>query len=107
MQMLWLKTLQKEIIDNVFETSIFAEFIKKYGRENIYYWRTKDKKEIDFIIKNKNQIIPVEVKINFNKAHLSAIQFFLQNYKLDKYAVIGLNGDKEKANYIYPWEEVV
>lgn len=104
MQMLWLKGLQKEIIGNVFETSIFTELVKKYGQKNIYYWRTKDKKEIDFIIKDKNKILPAEVKINFNRVNLSAIDYFLENYKLDKYFVIGIDGYEAKTGYIYPWE---
>lgn len=104
MQMLWLKGLQKEMMGNVFETSIFSELVKRYGQKNIYYWRTKDKKEIDFIIKDKNKVIPAEVKINFNRINLSAINYFLENYKLDKYAVIGIDGYETKTGYIYPWE---
>lgn len=104
MQMLWLKGLQKEVIGSVFETSVFGELIKKYGREKIYYWRTKDKKEIDFIIKNKNKIIPVEVKINFNKVNLSAIRYFLENYQLNEFQVVGLDGYGQKEGQIYPWE---
>ena len=36
MQMLWLKCLQKEIIGNGFETSIFSELVKIYGQYNIF-----------------------------------------------------------------------
>lgn len=104
MQMLWLKSLQKEIIGNVFETSIFSELAKRYGQKSIYYWRTKDKKEIDYIIVDKNKVIPVEVKINFKRISLSAINYFLENYKLDKYLVIGIDGYEAKAGNIYPWE---
>jgi predicted AAA+ superfamily ATPase len=104
MQMLWFKGLQKEIIGNAFETSVFSELVKKYGQANIYYWRTKDKKEIDFIIKDKNKIIPVEVKINFNKVNLSTIKFFTENYKLAEYKIIGLDGYEPKTGFIYPWE---
>jgi uncharacterized protein len=103
-QMLWLKSLQKEIIGNVFETSVFGELIKKYGRENVCYWRTKDKKEIDFIIKDKNRIIPAEAKINFSKVRLSAINYFLENYKINRYKIIGLDGYGHKEGEIYPWE---
>lgn len=42
MQMLWLKGLQKELIGNVFETSIFSELVKRFGMESVRYWRTKD-----------------------------------------------------------------
>ena len=51
MQMLWLKGLQKEVMGNVFETGVFAELVKKYSHEAVFYWRTKDKKESDFILK--------------------------------------------------------
>jgi len=104
MQVLWLKGLQKEMIGNVFETSIFSELVKKYGQKNICYWRTKDKKEIDFIINDKNKVVPVEAKINFNRINLSAINYFLENYKLDKYLVVGMDGYETKTGYIYPWE---
>ncbi len=30
---------------NVFETGVFAELVKKYSHEAVFYWRTKDKKE--------------------------------------------------------------
>lgn len=104
MQMLWFKSLQKEIIGNTFETSVFSELIKKYGRENIYYWRTKDKKEIDFIVKYKNEIMPIEAKVNFTKINMTAIKYFLKNYQLNQYQVIGLNKYKQKEQWIYPWE---
>jgi len=104
MQILWLKSLQKEIIGNVFETSIFSELVKKYGRENIRFWRTKDKKEIDFIIEKGNRVIPAEVKINFHKVNLSAVKFFVKKYKIEKYAVVGLEGYEDKKGYVYPWE---
>jgi len=103
-QMLWLKGLQKELIGNIFETSIFAELVKKYGRDNIYYWRTKDKKEIDFIVREKNKIIPIEVKINFNRVNLSALNYFSDVYKPEKFNVIGIDGYENKVNNIYPWE---
>jgi uncharacterized protein len=110
MQMLWLKTLQKQIIDNVFETSIFGELVKNFGREKIFYWRTKDKKEIDFILRCKNEILPIEVKLNFAKFNSTAINYFNQKYNLKKYKVIGL-GNKQinyqvnsVVNFAYPWE---
>lgn len=101
MQMLWLKQLQKEIIGNVFETAVFGELIKKYKKDNIYYWRTADKKEIDFILKEKDQIKAIEVKLNFVKFDSTAVKYFCEKYKCD-YVVTGLRGDL-KSNFIYPW----
>ena len=79
MQMLWLKHLQKTILGPVFETSLFAELIKKYGPEPVTFWRTTDKQEIDFVIKRSEGALPVEAKIQFPRAHPQAFKRFWQN----------------------------
>lgn len=103
MQMLWLKNLQKEIIGSCFETSIFSELVKKYSKDNVRYWRTLDKKEVDFILTVKNKIIPIEVKINFEQFNPSAINYFKEKYKIDEHRLIALNGDLKDGFCIYPW----
>lgn len=103
MQMLWLKGLQKEIIGNVFETAVFSELVKNYGKDKIFYWRTTDKKEIDFILRVKNRILPIEVKLNFEQVNLTAIRYFNKYYKLKDYKIIGLKGRRENKFHIYPW----
>lgn len=104
MQMLWLKSLQKEIIGAVFETIVFSELVKRYSKNSVYYWRTMDKKEIDFILRIKNDIFPIEAKINFERFNPSAVHYFNEKYKGEKYTVAGLNGDKKNRFYAYPWE---
>lgn len=104
MQMLWLKGLQKEIMGNVFETGVFAELVKKYSHEAVFYWRTKDKKEIDFILKVRNAILPIEVKLNFEQFNPSAIDYFNSHYKLNNYKVVSLNGRPKNEFYVYPWD---
>ena len=103
MQMLWLKELQKEIIGEVFETSIFSELVKRYKKDDVYYWRTKDKKEIDFILKNKRTITPWEVKLNFEKFNSRAIKYFNKKYDTKKSGVVGLEGELKNNSYFYPW----
>jgi len=92
MQMLWLKGLQREVIGNVFETAIFAELVKKYGAESIFHWRTKDKKEIDFILRRKDTLIPIEVKLNYEQFSPTAIRYFTTRYGTGAYRVVALNG---------------
>lgn len=104
MQMLWLKQLPKEIIGNSMESSVFSELVKKYGKDNVYYWRTKDKKEIDFILEKRNEVLPIEVKINFQNFNPAAINYFCDKYKIKEYKVAGLNGSKANNRYVYPWE---
>ncbi len=104
MQMLWLKGLQKEIIGNVFETGVFAELIKKYPGDSVLYWRTKDKKEIDFILRIRNTLLPVEVKLSFEQFNPYAIQYFNKHYGTDNYKVVALNGTPKNSSYVYPWD---
>lgn len=102
-QMLWLKQLQKEIIGSVFETAVFGELVKKYGSENVFYWRTADKKEIDFILKTGKEILPIEAKLNFEQFDKTAIAYFRDKYKIKNYIVSGLKGEIKSDNFHYPW----
>ncbi|MCK5450496.1 MAG: ATP-binding protein [Candidatus Omnitrophica bacterium] len=104
MQMLWLKKLQKEIIGSVFETAVFSELIKKYHKNNVLYWRTADKKEIDFILRDKNSILPIEVKLNFQQFNLSSLMYFNEKYSNIEYRLVGLNGNCKEKFAIYPWK---
>ena len=103
MQMLWLKSIPWEILWSVFETSIFSQIVKKILIIPNYR-RTQDKKEIDFIVNTKNSLLPIEVKLNFQKFNGNAIQYFCENYNIKDYKVIGLYWEKNKKSFIYPWE---
>jgi len=111
MQMLWLKRLQKELLGPVFETSIFAELVKCYGPGQISYWRTLDKKEIDFIIRLPEGILPIEAKIQFPRAIPSALRGFIRpksavqspNIEND-YRIVSLYGQPATDKMIYPWQ---
>ncbi|GAB4219229.1 MAG: ATP-binding protein [Candidatus Microgenomates bacterium] len=103
LQMLIFERLNSSFIGNFFETSIFAELVKKYGRENIYYWRNKNQKEIDFIVKKRGEILPIEVKMSFSNPNLKTITSFCRRYKVNDFKIVGL-GKKTKKYDVYPWE---
>ena len=102
-QLLWLKTFPQKILGSVFETVVFTELIKKGHKNNLFYWRTKDHKEIDFIIENPKEILPIEVKTNALKIKNKNIHFFLKKYDLKNYLNIVLNKYSQK-NVNYLWE---
>jgi hypothetical protein len=104
MQMLWLRSLPKELIGNVFETSVFSELVKKYGKDAVYYWRTKDKKEIDFVLKDRKGTLPIEVKLRFEQFKPAAMTYFMTQYKGHRYKVVGLNGAPRDGHQVYPWD---
>lgn len=102
--LLWLKIITPEILGGIFETAVFSELVKCFGRESVYYWRTKDKKEIDFILKYRNEIIPIEAKVNFASFTRNSVNYFLEKYNLEKHYFVGLKGDKRGSTFIFPWE---
>jgi len=104
MQMLWLKELPKEILGTVFETSIFSELVKKYGSEKIYYWRTQDKKEIGFVLKEGRSLLPIEAKLNFNQFQPTAFNYFKDKYHVKNGKVVGLRGEPKDNFFVYPWQ---
>ena len=102
---LWLNNFQDTILGSIFETNIFAELVKKYGRNNINFWRTKIGQEIDFIIEKDNrEIMPIEVKTNFGQFNMKAIKTFKKKYQIKNWVVAGIEGNKVNGNYLYPWE---
>jgi hypothetical protein len=103
--LLWLKVISPKILGEIFETAIFSELIKFFGKESVNFWRTKDKKEIDFILRIKNKTIPIETKVNFTSFSKKPVGYFLNKYKLNQYYFVGLEGEaKEREHYIFPWE---
>jgi predicted AAA+ superfamily ATPase len=107
MQMLWLKRLQTEIIGSVFETSLFAELVKQGNVDDITYWRTADKKEIDFVIRRPEGPLPVEVKSHFPRAFPSVFKSFWQADVFGEnkpFLVISLYGEPTSSQMIYPWQ---
>jgi predicted AAA+ superfamily ATPase len=50
-----------------FETVIFGELLRWFSHRgkdfNIYFWRTRDGEEVDFILETAKGIVPIEVKL--------------------------------------------
>jgi len=97
MHLLWLKEFPKVILGNSFETFVFLELMKSGKKVN--FWRTTNKQEIDFIIKNEH-IYAIEVKSNFQNLDNRSLKSFSEIYKC-KTVTVGLRGEK-KGKYI--WE---
>lgn len=62
------------------ENYIATELVKKgYA---IRYWRTKSKAEVDFIVEDQGDVIPLEVKTTLNKPSVSrSFRSFLEKYQ--------------------------
>ncbi|MCD4793985.1 MAG: ATP-binding protein [Bacteroidales bacterium] len=108
LNMLNLKYLPKEISGNAFETSVFSEFLKNTEKDSINFWRTQDKKEIDFVILQKDTISLFEVKINALKFKKTPMKYFASKYNPLNMNCISLTGKLSENNLsignIKPWD---
>lgn len=105
LSLLWLKDWSKTVLGSVFETNVFGELVKCWGRNNIYFWRTKTRQEIDFVVMSpKGELLPIEVKVNFGQFDARAVKTFAKKYAAAQWRVVGLEGEKRGKRWVYPWE---
>lgn len=90
------------------ETAAYSILRKFFNSENIHFWRTTKKQEIDFIIENPRQLLAYEVKINIQNKDRLILLGFKKHYSEANLNLVGLNfiDQKEfkKINFIYPWQ---
>lgn len=90
------------------ETSVYSILRKNLSAENIYFWRTVQKQEIDFIVKKRNKLLAFEIKIQARQKDRFALENFKRNYPKAKLCLIGFDFiDKQKpkgVDFIYPWQ---
>ena len=76
--------------------------------ENIFFWRTTRKHEIDFIYEPKlGKVFALEVKKRFRKVQLSALEYFKKEYPGALFFVVTLDklvAAPQGIEVIYPWE---
>lgn len=83
-----------------FENSFFNYINNSYLSEKINFYRTTDKKEIDFVL----DWVPYELKLNYNGKKISALDYFLGKYAKKGNIVTFTKIDNKKYNILYPWE---
>ncbi len=72
-----------DILDGSFIENVVYNFLSDitWNKENIYYYRTISKSEIDFVVKTEKWFIPIEVKYTNKVQNIPvAIKNFEQNY---------------------------
>lgn len=79
----------------MFENYVLTELIKA-GRE-VKYWQTKGGSEVDFIIQNGKELIPIEVKSKVNSSNIErGMNSFINYYKPKKAFVVFSEGKSFK-----------
>jgi len=88
----------------LFENAVLGGLLKKRGRmENLYFWRTQTKAEVDFIIEREDKLIPLEA--NLDGRPTKSLYSFMKRYRVEEgYVVYPGEYRKEKSiNFIPGW----
>ena len=100
------KELSNKIDGHIFENSIFNYLRRKTKTKNIYFWRTTNKQEVDFVIKYM-KLTAIEVKYSYRDKYMKNLQYFSSNYQTENnYCVTMKKGDTKLKNIkqLYPWQ---
>jgi predicted AAA+ superfamily ATPase len=90
---------KREDTGELAENFVFLE-LERLGKE-VKYWRTKSGGEVDFIIEEKDGIIPIEVKLRGSKALGKSFYNFIKTHKTKRALVVTLDElSKRKINGI-------
>ncbi|MDD2870768.1 MAG: ATP-binding protein [Candidatus Gracilibacteria bacterium] len=83
-----------------FENSFFNYINNSYHSSKINFYRTQDKKEIDFVLDG----VPYELKLNYSAKKISALDYFENKYSQKGNIVTLSKQDNKKYNIYFPWE---
>lgn len=88
------------LVWNSFENSFFNYINNSYKASKINFYRTQDKKEIDFVLDE----IPYELKLNYNGKNSTALNYFLEKYGKKGNIVTMEKSNNSKYSILYPRE---
>lgn len=107
MNLLANKRFLERVSGQLFENSVYEELRKNMDVDNLSFWRTNVGQEIDFIIDGE-ELIPIEVKLQFFNKKMSSLKFFMDRYKVKTSYVYSMVKIKEPSSenikQIYPWQ---
>lgn len=89
---------------HLFETLVYSEIIKTkqnfFLEYEVYFWRTKEKEEIDFVILEKNRLTLIEVKLDSGaKDVFKTPSTLLKEDKLIRKCYVVSSGERTKFNH--------
>jgi len=94
-------TEERQDIGALLEGAVFLGFKKRNGKTKLYFWRTQNKAEVDFILEDTQKLYPLEV--NKSGKSTRALYAFMSYYKEDKGYVVYPGAFSEKGNiYLIP-----
>lgn len=80
------------------ENFVAMELLKNQTEtKTLFYWRTPSKQEVDFVIKQENKLIPIEVKSGNESSVPSGLKSFIHKYSPEITYVLNWSEIKEET----------
>ena len=92
-------TEERQDIGTLLEGAVFGGVKKRNGKTKLYFWRTQNKAEVDFILEHPQKLYPLEV--NKSGKSTRALYAFMSYYKEDKGYVVYPGAFSEKGNICF------
>ncbi len=75
------------------ENFVFNQLLNYFSPDNIFFWRTKHKAEVDFVVRQEDLLIPIEVKSRAMETSQYTRSFlsYIEKYKPDMGIIINQN----------------
>jgi uncharacterized protein len=78
------------------ENYMYKRLTNHYDKDNIKFWRTADKKEIDFVITTSfNEGLAYEIKMNCRDLNSISKKKFVENYHGYRFQAVSYNINNE------------
>lgn len=101
------KKLKDEIDGQIFENSIYAYLRRQFSVSDVFFWRTTDKQEVDFIVNGGNDFLPIEVKLSYQDKLMKNLLYLSEQYGIVNSYCVTMNKQESRFNnveQVYPWK---
>jgi hypothetical protein len=84
--------------------------LKCYGSQQVGFWRTADRREIDFIVRQPEATPLIEAKLTFPAAVPAVLRATAERSAdtvpspAEEVRVVGLFGNPAEGRMVYPWQ---
>lgn len=100
------RKLSNEVDGQLFENSVYTYLRRRHNVQDVFFWRTANKQEVDFVI-GSVQPVPIEVKLSYQDKLLGNLRFFTEQYRSSDAYCVTLHkqeGEFIGVKQIYPWD---
>src|SRR3989338_10058965 len=100
----FIDTGLRNIISNSFENEPDGKLFENYVASELVkaghtpkYWRTKSKAEVDFVLEEEKEIIPIEVKLKADEKIGKSLHSFIDTYKPKRAFIVSYKGENKRV----------